>query len=91
MPGTGVWTVGTVDTVAPATLNMTATVNAVGPYLNSAEVTAADQPDADSTPGNNVPAEDDQDSATTMPNGNDGTGDITDTSVPGDTPHHCHH
>jgi uncharacterized repeat protein (TIGR01451 family) len=36
-------------------------VNGGGAYNNSAEITAADQLDPDSTPGNNVPAEDDQD------------------------------
>ena len=60
--GTGVWTVGTLAGGASATLTITATVNTVGTKTNTAEVTKADQPDTDSTPGNGNPAEDDQDS-----------------------------
>ena len=36
------------------TLTITATVNASGVYTNVAEVTAADQPDSDSTPDNDT-------------------------------------
>ena len=38
---TGVWTVGAVNAGASSTLNVTATVEASGIYLNTAEVTAA--------------------------------------------------
>jgi uncharacterized repeat protein (TIGR01451 family) len=50
-PGTGVWTVGAIAVGASATRTIVATVNAAGPYVNNAEVTAADQNDPDSTPG----------------------------------------
>jgi len=60
--GTGVWTVGTVAVGTPDVLNITAEVNGSGNYDNVAEVTASDSSDPDSTPGNSVPAEDDQDS-----------------------------
>ena len=43
---------------------MTAQVNATGQFINSAEVSAVDQLDVDSIPGNNDPTEDDQASAT---------------------------
>lgn len=61
--GTGIWDVGTLTSGATETLNITATVNVTGNYTNVAEVTAHDQPDNDSTPGNGVTAEDDQDDA----------------------------
>ena len=54
-------------TIAPGkeiVLTFDATINAIGPYTNVAEIIASDQLDPDSTPGNNVPTEDDQDSAT---------------------------
>ena len=38
---TGVWTIGALANGASATLNITATVNAVGSYLNTSEVTAS--------------------------------------------------
>ncbi|NPA31843.1 MAG: DUF11 domain-containing protein, partial [Chloroflexi bacterium] len=56
---TGVWTVGALANGASATLTITATVNASGDYTNIAEVTAADQADPDSMPGNGDPNEDD--------------------------------
>ncbi|MFK7888566.1 MAG: DUF11 domain-containing protein, partial [Gammaproteobacteria bacterium] len=58
--GTGVWTVGTLAAGASTVLQITATVNAAGDYLNTAELTAANELDPDSTPGNNDPTEDDQ-------------------------------
>jgi large repetitive protein len=64
---TGVWLVGTVDASANATLELVATVTTVGEKINTAEVTAADQPDLSSTPGNNDPDENDQDSASIVP------------------------
>jgi len=60
----GVWTVGTLAGEATATLTTTVRVDAVGTIVNTAEVLTADQPDPDSTPGNNVPGEDDQASVT---------------------------
>ena len=41
-------------------MTVTATVATSGAKTNTAEVTAADQPDVDSTPNNHVATEDDQ-------------------------------
>jgi uncharacterized repeat protein (TIGR01451 family) len=60
---TGVWNVGSLAVGASAQLEIDATVTGVGPYENVAEVTAAGEPDADSTPANGDPTEDDQASA----------------------------
>ena len=49
------------------TINITATTNVTGNYINIAEVTAADNIDPDSTPANGNAAEDDQDSVTITP------------------------
>lgn len=65
---TGVWTVGDLALNGTATLMITATVLTPGAKVNIAEISASDQPDPDSTPGNNVPGEDDQDDATATPN-----------------------
>src|SRR5690606_36028214 len=62
----GIWTVGTLADDAVATLTTIVRVDAVGSIVNTAEVLTADQPDPDSTPGNNVPGEDDQASVTLM-------------------------
>ncbi len=48
---------------ASATLQLVALVANAGTLTNTAQVTASDQPDPDSTPGNNNAAEDDQASA----------------------------
>lgn len=66
-PGTGQWLVGTLAPAASATLLITAQVNFAGPYDNIAELTAANEFDPDSTPGNNDPNEDDQDNASLVP------------------------
>jgi uncharacterized repeat protein (TIGR01451 family) len=66
-PVTGVWAVGALATGANATLAITATVLPVGDYDNVAELTAANEFDPDSTPGNNDPTEDDQDNAPITP------------------------
>lgn len=66
--GTGVWTVGTINSGANATLQIVATVATIGAKTNTAELTAADQFDPDSTPNNNQTGEDDQDSETVTPN-----------------------
>ena len=58
-PATGVWDVGDLANGDSATLTITATVNASGDYTNTAEVTALDQTDPDSTPNNGDPNEDD--------------------------------
>jgi len=57
---TGIWTVGTLASGSNATLQLTVRVNTSVPITNSAEVTAANESDPDSTPNNNAPAEDDQ-------------------------------
>ena len=65
--GTGIWTVGTVNASGTATLTINATVLASGPYANTAQVTAAGETDLDSTPNNNLAAEDDQATDTPTP------------------------
>jgi uncharacterized repeat protein (TIGR01451 family) len=62
-PGTGVWDLGAIAFGASATLNIDAVVPAAGSFTNVAQVIAASLRDPDSTPDNNAPAEDDQDSA----------------------------
>jgi uncharacterized repeat protein (TIGR01451 family) len=57
---TGVWTVGNVNAGASANLQIVATVTTSGTKTNTAEVTAADQSDLDSTPNNAAAGEDDQ-------------------------------
>jgi len=75
---TGIWTVPTLATGANATLRLTAVVNTVDAVTSTAEVIAVDQPDPNSTPGNNDPAEDDQASVTiTVP-----SADLSLTNVP---------
>lgn len=66
-PGTGLWQVGTLAANASTALNITAQVQFAGPYDNVAELTAANELDPDSTPGNNDPTEDDQDNALITP------------------------
>jgi large repetitive protein len=61
--GTGIWTVGSLANGGSATLQITATVNAYGSITNTAQVSATDQSDPDSTPNNNISTEDDQASA----------------------------
>ncbi len=64
---TGIWTVGSLAAGASATLNVTATVASLGVKTNTAQVTAANQFDIDSTPNNSVGTEDDQASLTVTP------------------------
>ena len=64
---TGVWSVPAIDSGATATLTLEGTVTAAAPTTNVAEITASDQPDPDSTPGNNDPNEDDRAIATITP------------------------
>jgi len=63
---TGIWTVGTIASGSTATLTLNVTVNVSTPITNSAQITASDQFDPDSTPNNNNPNEDDQASVTTQ-------------------------
>ena len=57
---TGLWDVGNLASGATAQLVLNARVDTRGVKTVSIEVTATDQFDVDSTPNNNVPAEDDQ-------------------------------
>ncbi|MFM8876446.1 MAG: sortase, partial [Anaerolineae bacterium] len=65
--GTGVWTVGAINNGSSANIQITATVGATGPYANTAQVTASNQSDPDSTPNNSNAAEDDQATVTPVP------------------------
>ena len=66
---TGVWTVGDIENGSSASLNITAIVNTIEDYTNSAEIITADSFDPDSAVDNNDPDEDDQDSVTLNPTG----------------------
>ncbi|MEN7548943.1 T9SS type A sorting domain-containing protein [Rapidithrix thailandica] len=59
---TGVWTVGNVNTGDTTTLSIEVIIASEGTITNTAEVTASDQNDPDSTPDNANPLEDDQSS-----------------------------
>jgi len=89
--GTGLWSVGTLNNGASATLTISASVDvgtATQTIVNTAELTGVDQADLDSTPNNNQPAEDDQDSASLTVRGADlAVTKIVDDSAPneGDT------
>lgn len=65
--GTGVWTIGQIDPNEVVTLQLGAQVESIGVKENSAEITASDQADPNSTPGNNVPGENDQDAVSVRP------------------------
>ncbi|EFO79024.1 hypothetical protein OSCT_3100 [Oscillochloris trichoides DG-6] len=65
--GTGIWTVGNVAANASATLQIRAQVATNSVVVNTAQVSHSDQPDPDSTPGNNQPGEDDQASVVLTP------------------------
>jgi uncharacterized repeat protein (TIGR01451 family) len=56
----GVWEVGNLRDNLSRTLTITANVNTAGSIINTAEVTAVNEADPDSIPGNNNPNEDDQ-------------------------------
>ncbi len=58
--GTGVWTVGNLASGSSATLQLVARVDALGAITNTAQVSAANEPDPDSTPNNSNASEDDQ-------------------------------
>ncbi|WP_420321297.1 gliding motility-associated C-terminal domain-containing protein [Flagellimonas sp.] len=64
---TGEWQVGTVAGGSSETLIIDVLVNASGNYVNTAQITASDAFDIDSTPSNGVSAEDDQDEVTITP------------------------
>lgn len=64
---TGLWNVGHIESQETVTLELGAQVQSIGIKVNSAEIAASDQADPNSTPGNNVPGEDDQDSVSIQP------------------------
>jgi uncharacterized repeat protein (TIGR01451 family) len=64
---TGVWSVGNLAVGGSATISIVATVTTTGIKTNTAQVSAADQVDIDSTPNNNVATEDDQASVSLTP------------------------
>ena len=65
----GVWTIGDFAATATASLVLEATVLASGDYTNTAQVSAANETDVDSTPNNDDgdQSEDDEDSASVVP------------------------
>ena len=66
-PATGLWNIGTILGGDIAVLNLTVQVNPTGDYTNIAEVIASIERDPDSTPGNNILSEDDQDDQSVTP------------------------
>ena len=57
---TGLWDIGAISNGGSVTLDITARVDSTAGIINTAELTASDQPDPDSTPNNHDPDEDDQ-------------------------------
>jgi len=66
-PVTGIWTLGNIANGKSETLQLTATVNPTGDYLNTTEIISAALPDPDSTPNNGVTTEDDYAEVSTAP------------------------
>ncbi len=62
--GTNVWTVGDIDNGETFQIVLRTRLVGLGSVTNIAQNSLSDQYDSDSTPGNDVPAEDDQDSVT---------------------------
>ena len=56
----GIWSVGAIPIGTNPSMTIVASVDQPGVFTNTAEVSAADQPDLDSTPGNQLTGEDDQ-------------------------------
>ncbi|EMI54769.1 SpaA isopeptide-forming pilin-related protein [Rhodopirellula sallentina] len=67
-PTTGDWTIPSLPAGASISLTLTGQLTTSAPQTNSAQVTAVDQFDTDSTPNNSDPNEDDQASATVAAN-----------------------
>ncbi|TWU38935.1 hypothetical protein Q31b_40130 [Novipirellula aureliae] len=57
---TGLWTVGNIPLDVTPTLVIRGFVQSTSGETNTAEISASDQPDSDSTPGNDIAGEDDQ-------------------------------
>ncbi len=64
---TGIWNIGTLSNGATNSIDITVQVNTSGDYLNKAEVISHNELDADSTPNNNIQAEDDQSEVAVSP------------------------
>ncbi len=64
---TGIWAVGSLASGQVETLAITARVTTPGTKVNTAQIWTANQFDSDSTPGNDVPTEDDQATAQVVP------------------------
>jgi len=81
------WSALTIPAGGSVTLTFDATVNPSGVYLNTAEITASDMPDIDSTPGNDDgdQSEDDEDNATTQVCQLELTSELSDALCSGDT------
>ncbi|MEO1567804.1 MAG: GEVED domain-containing protein [Pseudomonadota bacterium] len=69
VPSTGVWTVGALASGASTSVQIVATTDVSGGYTTTAEITAANENDIDSTPANasSAPTEDDSASNTLSP------------------------
>jgi uncharacterized repeat protein (TIGR01451 family) len=65
--GNGIWTIGSLTKDSTVTMELTLRVDSASTIINIAEVQTSNQPDPDSTPGNNNPNEDDQDDAILNP------------------------
>jgi len=63
----GIWTVGAIDVGTARQLDIQVVVDTADPFRNTAQVESSDQLDPDSVPGNDNPAEDDQDSVLVTP------------------------
>lgn len=66
-PTTGIWSIGEIPTGSDRTLVLNAKIVQGGTFTNAAQITAATEPDKDSSPNNmvnNTPAEDDEAAAT---------------------------
>ena len=75
-PGTGIWTVGDLAVGDTVLLSVTTTVDEEGTWTCEAEVTAADQVDVDSTPGDGEGDDWDDATVTTDSNPPDGIIDL---------------
>ncbi|MEZ4913616.1 MAG: DUF11 domain-containing protein [Chitinophagales bacterium] len=63
VPSTATWTIGTMNAGSVASLTIEVMATGEGSVTNVAQVLSANEQDIDSTPNNNVGAEDDQDDA----------------------------
>ncbi|WP_299260590.1 gliding motility-associated C-terminal domain-containing protein, partial [uncultured Aquimarina sp.] len=81
----GVWEVGNLENGDVETLLIDVQVRPNGDYLNTAEVSASDVMDIDSTPGNGITTEDDYADAITVPIQSIADLSITKTTVSGAT------